>query len=275
MYRIANDSGNIEMLFYDFIEDNCITAQEVVSALSSVKRDIRNVTIRVNSRGGDLGEALGIYNYLKSLNVSKTAYIDGVAMSSGTIIALAGDKVIMPEDAVMMIHNPWTYCEGEADDMRSMAESLDKWRDICVNIYMKKTGLSREEIIEMMDKQTEMTGTEALMKGFVDELAGEARDEIRNAYEAGVKAERERLRELDELMTSDRRAVIDKAKYETYAKANDIAKELLKQTPQEKHYEARVMDSYAVRGICSYSERQEEERVLSGASILNRMRGYK
>ena len=273
MYKIANNNGEIELLFYDFIDDYGITAQSVVSELASARSDIKELTLRINSRGGDLGEALGLYNYIRSLNVPKTAYIDGVAMSAATIIAMSADKIIMPEDAVMMIHNPWTFCEGEADELRTIADSLEKWRDICVNIYVKKTGLSREEIIAMMDKQTEMTGKEAFEKGFIDEVSGEAHNEINDAYTKGVMAERKRIHELDELMNADRKEIIMKAKYETFRNAKDIAVELLKKETsmsdrmKERRYDASDCDDVSI----DFPFRNE---IAEGVKALNRMRGH-
>ena len=273
MYRLVKNNGECEIFVYEYIDNGGVTAEEIVSFLSYFRGELKNITIRINSRGGDLGEALGIYHYLKSLNVPKTAYIDGVAMSAATIIAMAGDKVIMPEDALMMIHNPWTYCEGDADEMRAVADSLTQWRDICVSIYMKKTGLSREEIIDMMNKQTQMAGRAAKEKGFVDEIDGEVQDELRNSYEAGVRAERKRLQELDDLMTSDRREAIIQAKYETFKRASDIAVELLKkEKPLAKRNEEMRLDADEISGVSA--EVPPRDEIESGVKKLNRMRGY-
>ena len=271
MYKIKDEAGNAEILFYDQIGFGGQTTQQVVNYLNS--HPAENITLRISSVGGDLGEAIGIYNYLKSIDAIKTVYIDGLAYSAASVIAMAGDRIIMPETAMMLIHNPWTYCEGNADDMRETAEQLDKWRDICARIYMKKTGLSYDEIVSLMNAGKEMNGLVAKEKGFVDEVSGSVKDSVKDAYEAGVKAERERLRALDELMTAERAPAIMKAKYETYAKADEIALALLKQEkPLAQRLEHLRLDLFDVTGISMNAPKRDE--IEAGAKILNSMRGY-
>ncbi|MFK3035667.1 Clp protease ClpP, partial [Salmonella enterica subsp. enterica serovar Weltevreden] len=97
-------------------------------------------------------------------------YIDGIAASAATIIAMAGDKIIIPANAMMMIHNPWTFDAGDSEELRSIAEMMDKVRNSILASYREKTGLSDEKLIELMDAETWFSADEAVELGFADEV---------------------------------------------------------------------------------------------------------
>ncbi|EFS2085439.1 Clp protease ClpP, partial [Escherichia coli] len=86
------------------------------------------------------------------------------------IIAMAGDKVVIPSNAMMMIHNPWTFAAGDADELRDIAEMMDKIRDSILSAYKEKTGLSEDKLIELMDQETWLNAEEAVELGFADEV---------------------------------------------------------------------------------------------------------
>ena len=113
---------------------------------------------------------MAIYNAIRRHKAKVTTYIDGLAASMGSVIALAGDTVKMAENAYYMIHNPWGGCYGEAKDMRKYADQLDTMKDQLANIYQAKTGLDREVILAAMDNETWYTGKDAADNGFIDEL---------------------------------------------------------------------------------------------------------
>jgi HK97 family phage major capsid protein len=131
--------------------------------------DIDDLTIRINSEGGSVFEGQAIYSQLKNHKAKKTVYIDGLAASIASVIAMAGDTIIMPENATMMIHDPWTLAMGNADDMRKSAEALDTIKLGIIAAYRNKSGLDDAEISELMTEETWMTGPIALEKGFCDE----------------------------------------------------------------------------------------------------------
>jgi ATP-dependent protease ClpP protease subunit len=169
----AQADGSIEVLIYDDIySSGCsmfggICADEIVAALLPDKE--KKITIRINSGGGDVWAGFTLYNFLSELS-SVTTVIDGIAASAASIVALAGDPVVMPHTATLMIHNPSALVMGEASDMRKMADDLDRTRDQLADIYIKETGATRDQVIDWMDAETWFNGDEALQAGFVDKL---------------------------------------------------------------------------------------------------------
>jgi ATP-dependent Clp protease protease subunit len=135
--------------------------------------EIDELDIYINSGGGDVFAGQAIYSILKRKNATKTVYVDGLAASIASVIAMAGDKIVIPRNAMMMIHNPYTFTAGNSEELRKMADDLDKIRESIVNTYEDKTGLEREKIIELMDNETWMTADEASGYGFCDEIGEE------------------------------------------------------------------------------------------------------
>jgi ATP-dependent protease ClpP protease subunit len=169
----AASESEAEILLYDDISRYWgKSAKNFVQEIKALG-NVAEIALRINSIGGDVNEAQAMYNYLKMHKAHKTVIIDGLAASAASLVAMAGDKVIMPSNALMMIHNPWTFTWGEAGDMRKTADVLDKTRDTIVVVYAAKTGLDYDKIKTMMDEETWMTAEEALSMGFCDET-GEA-----------------------------------------------------------------------------------------------------
>lgn len=132
--------------------------------------DISELKIYINSGGGDVFAGQAIHSMLKRHSATKTVYIDGLAASIASVIAMAGDKIIMPKNAMMMIHKCWTIAAGNADDMRKMADDMDKIDESIIATYVEKTGLEADDIIELMTDETWMTAQDALDYGFADEI---------------------------------------------------------------------------------------------------------
>lgn len=171
----AKSEIEAEILLYDEIasfddEDwGCINAKGLISKIKALG-NVKDITLRINSVGGDVFEAQAMYSYLKSHPANITVRVDGLAASAASVVAMAGNKVIMSANALMMIHNPAGGVWGEAEDMRDTAEILDKIRDTIANVYMVKTGIDREKVISMMNDETWMTATEAHDLKFCDEV---------------------------------------------------------------------------------------------------------
>ena len=121
-----------------------------------------NVNIHINSGGGDVFAGFAIYNILKNCKGKKTVYIDGLAASIASVIAMAGDEIIVPENAYLMIHNAWTVGMGNSADMRKLAETLDTIDDGIVDTYLSRTceGIDESMIREYMSKETWFRGSE-------------------------------------------------------------------------------------------------------------------
>ena len=136
------------------------------------KNDLYNgsgdVTVWLNSPGGDCVAAAQIYNMLKEYPGNITIKIDGIAASAASIIAMAGNAVLMSPVSMMMIHNPMTAAIGNADDMQKAAAMLDEVKDSIINAYELKTGLSRAKLAHLMDDETWMNAVKAVELGFAD-----------------------------------------------------------------------------------------------------------
>ncbi|ABI36822.1 putative Clp peptidase [Geobacillus virus E2] len=128
----------------------------------------KDITVWIDSYGGSVFAAAGIYNALKEHNGKITVKIDSKAMSAASVIAMAGDEVLMSPMAVMMIHNPLTAAYGNMHDLRKAADILDTIKESIVNAYALKTGRSRSKISQMMDDETWMSANVAVKEGFAD-----------------------------------------------------------------------------------------------------------
>ncbi|PAD73903.1 head maturation protease, ClpP-related [Paenibacillus campinasensis] len=128
----------------------------------------KNITVWIDSWGGDVFAAAGIYNALKEHKGKVTVKVDGKAVSAASVIAMSGDEIYMSPVSIMMIHNPWSRAVGEAKDMRHAADVLDVVKDTIMNAYQARTGLDRDEISKMMDEETWMSAQKAMSAGFVD-----------------------------------------------------------------------------------------------------------
>ena len=127
-----------------------------------------DVTVWLNSPGGDCVAAAQIYNMLKEYPGNVTVKIDGIAASAASLIAMAGNEVLMSPVSMMMIHNPLTMAFGNADEMKKAAEMLDEVKDSIINAYELKTGLSRSKLSHLMDNETWMNAVKAVELGFAD-----------------------------------------------------------------------------------------------------------
>lgn len=136
-----------------------------------------DVTVWLNSPGGDCVAAAQIYNMLKEYPGNITIKIDGIAASAASLIAMAGDNVLMSPVSMMMIHNPMTAAIGNADEMQKAAAMLDEVKDSIINAYELKTGLTRAKLSHLMDDETWMNAVTAVDLGFADGILYRNSDE--------------------------------------------------------------------------------------------------
>ena len=130
--------------------------------------EVKNIFININSPGGSVFDGLAMYNILKRHKAKVIVYVDGLAASAASFVAMAADEVIMPENSYLMIHNAWSYAGGDKNELRKMADTLEQMDETISNIYAEKTGKEKEEILKMMDEETWINGKEALEIGFAD-----------------------------------------------------------------------------------------------------------
>lgn len=178
-WTVKNKSDeSAEILFYGDIESASAwsegnnTSDDFAAVLGALNG--KNITLRINSPGGDVFEAQAIYNLLKAYKGKISAHIDGICASAATLVACAAEKITMPANSLFMIHNPSCYLmDGyEAGDLRKTADMLDSVKDCILNVYLSKTKgkLDENAIRQMMDEETWMTSEEALKNGFIDEV---------------------------------------------------------------------------------------------------------
>lgn len=158
----------MDILIYQAIGATGISAQQIIEQVRAVPAG-ENVVVRINSTGGDVFEGISIYNTLAELP-AVDVFIDGLAASMASMVAMAGKKVYMASNALLMLHKPWVTSGGNADDLRSNADVLDKVEKQLIRAYIKKTGLTEQKISEMLAQETWLEATEAQALGFVDEI---------------------------------------------------------------------------------------------------------
>ncbi|WP_244744906.1 head maturation protease, ClpP-related [Paraburkholderia terricola] len=164
----AQGAAVAEIRIYDEIGFWGTDAKTFIAQLDAAAASATEVIVAVNSPGGDVFDAFAIYNALRRYAGKVTARVDGVAASAAGLVVMAGDQVVMPENAMLMIHNPWTIALGSAADLRSTADMMDKARDGILAAYRRKSGQSDEELTAMMDAETWLTALEAQSLGFCD-----------------------------------------------------------------------------------------------------------
>ena len=136
-------------------------------------KDVKQINVYINSLGGSVMEGVSIYNQLRRHPANVTAYIDGFACSIASVIAMAADKVVMPKNAVMMIHNAWTWAVGNAKELRKAADDLDVLNEASRQAYLSKVGdkLPEDKLIEMLDNETYLTAEQCMEYGLADEYS--------------------------------------------------------------------------------------------------------
>lgn len=165
--RIEGDIiDNEEAWLYEWFGVDATSPNSFKDELNQYKG--QDLTLWIDSYGGSVFAAAGIYNALKEHQGKITAKIDSKAMSAASVIAMAADEILMSPTAVMMIHNPLTGAYGNMHDLRKTADILDTIKESIINAYITKTGRSRNKISQMMDEETWMSSNVAVKEGFAD-----------------------------------------------------------------------------------------------------------
>tara|TARA_R100001530_G_scaffold45609_1_gene34369 strand:- start:232 stop:1242 length:1011 start_codon:yes stop_codon:yes gene_type:complete len=167
--KAESSTDVVDVYIFDEVGTFGINAQSFIEEIKSYKG--QPMDLHLNCVGGDVFEGMAIYNVIKKRKAKTTVYIEGIAASMGSVIALAADEVIMAENSLFMIHNAFGGAMGEADEMRKTAAVLDKISNEIADIYTKKTNLPFGRIKEMMDEETWLNANEAFELGFVDSIS--------------------------------------------------------------------------------------------------------
>lgn len=168
--KASNDEGGeLEVAIYDEIGFWGLRAADLIGEIK--RHNPTKCTLRINSPGGDVFDGIAIANFVANMECETVAIVDGYAASIASVIAMGADRVVMPENALMMIHDPWGFAMGGADDMRALADSLDRVKSAIVATYRRKTKMDAGRLGELMAAETWMTAAEAAEMGFADEVA--------------------------------------------------------------------------------------------------------
>jgi ATP-dependent Clp protease protease subunit len=220
------DENNTELFIYGeirkkdiwdvfFGDDETRTgAFEFKDALAQV--DTPNLTVRINSMGGSVSEGLAIYNLLSDFKGNVTTIVDGFACSAASVVFMAGDKRIVPESGLLMIHNAWGYAAGDSNAMKKYAEDLEKITQPSVNIYCSKTGLEESKVKEMMDDETWITSQEALELGFATTIEkDDANQSLENHYLHKMVMKLKELEKVQNVSVNDTVEVVNEPQEES------------------------------------------------------------
>lgn len=183
-----------------------ITAKRIAGALRAMNG--ADVTVNINSPGGDMFEGLAIYNLLREYEGHVTVKVLGIAASAASIIAMAGDDIQIGRGAFLMIHNCWLYAMGNRHDFAELAQSLEPFDTAMADIYAARSGLDIAAVQKLMDAESYIGGSDAVAKGLADSLL--SADAVSDGDESSAAA----LRKLDALLAktntprSERRKLI-------------------------------------------------------------------
>ena len=189
-FSLAKDGRNVDVMIYgDIVSykwlDSDVTAYDLAQAIDDLT-DIDTITVGINSYGGDVAQGLAIYNALKRSPAQVVTRCDGFACSAASVVFAAGDSRIMYDSSLIMIHNAWTYAEGDANTMRDVADMLDKVTEPSIKAYKSVMDLTEDEIREMMDKETWITADEALEYGLATSIIKEKTDKTAQSARKAV-----------------------------------------------------------------------------------------
>ena len=161
---VNNDDADI----YNWLGYDYVSPQSVEDALNNANGDVE---VDINSGGGSVFAASEIYTMLKAHSGKVVVNVQGLAASAASVIAMAGDQVNMSPTSQMMIHKASTITEGNADDLSHDSKMMDTTDQSIVNAYEAKTGMKRDDILQMMSNETWMTAQDAVDKGFADSIS--------------------------------------------------------------------------------------------------------
>lgn len=190
----ALERGDNVITMFDVIGEDWwtgggVTAKKVASQLRAISGPVE---VQINSPGGDMFEGFAIYNVLREHPHAVTIKVMGMAASAASIIAMAGDRIEVGASSFIMIHNCWVLAYGNRNDLRELADWLEPFDQAMRDVYVSRTGQKADAVAEMLDKETWLSGSQAIDKGFADALL--AADQT--TTDETAKAEDRRINEL-------------------------------------------------------------------------------
>lgn len=177
--------GNDYKEYYEWFDMESTSPRDVLEALPEGNEDIEVI---INSGGGHVDAGSEIYSLLKEYSGQVTVKIVAMAASAASVIAMAGDKVIISPTAQIMIHNVSSIAQGDYNEMLHQAGILQEFNRSIANAYILKTGRSEKEILELMNKETYFSAKKAIEEGFADEIMGVTAENLSSFLVASTNA---------------------------------------------------------------------------------------
>jgi ATP-dependent Clp endopeptidase proteolytic subunit ClpP len=187
-----------EIMIYDaigksFWDDDAVSASSFIAALADLG-DVPEIKLRINSPGGDVFDGVAIYNAIKNHKAKVTAHVDGIAASAASFVAMAADKIVMPSNAFMLVHNASGFAMGQADDMLAVAADLQRIDKSMSATYAARTGQTAAKVKALMKEDRLMDATEAKALGYADEVTAPVKIAARFSMQLLPKAVADRFR---------------------------------------------------------------------------------
>ena len=168
-YSLATEGDSAEVCIFGDITpypwEGDMSAYNLSKQLEELG-DVKQINVRINSYGGEVAEGLAIFNSLKNNKAKATTICDGFACSIASVIFMAGDDRVMNDSSLLMIHNAWTFAEGNADQLRKQADDLEKINEASVKAYLSKVSITEDELKDLMDGETWISPEDAVEWGF-------------------------------------------------------------------------------------------------------------
>jgi ATP-dependent protease ClpP protease subunit len=181
--RLNKKDDNAEVFIYGDIGGWLDGIDAKTFAKELAEMDVKQLDVRINSGGGYVFDGIAIYNAIARHPAHTTMHIEGIAASIASVIPMAGDEIKIYEGTRMMIHKPWSFAIGDADDMRKEGDILDALQSDILDLYEARTGKERKDLTKWMDAETWFSAKEAVDKGFADEMVPAKRKAMaRSAY---------------------------------------------------------------------------------------------
>ncbi|WP_312979638.1 head maturation protease, ClpP-related [Leuconostoc falkenbergense] len=170
--KATNNVAQID-IFGDIVSEKWFDEETSATSFRDALKelgDVSTINLSINSGGGSVFDGIAIYNMLKSHKATVNVYVEGLAASIASVIAMAGDTITMRSGSMMMVHMPWTLSQGNAEEMRKTADTLEKTGDSIVDIYSERTGISPDNIRNIMNEETWLSAEEAVEQGWATKL---------------------------------------------------------------------------------------------------------
>lgn len=188
---VVNIHGEIGQSFFDFPdpekEENSVASVKDLQEILSKNKNIPTVNVYINSPGGSVSEGIAIYNILKRTRAYVRVFIDGFACSIASVIAMAGNAIYMPKSSMQMVHNAWTVAMGNSEELRKVADDLDKINEVVISAYMSKFKGTEKELRKLLDDESYLTAEECLKYGLCTKIVDDSENTQSNV-EDGLDA---------------------------------------------------------------------------------------